>query len=410
MDEALSQVPWRRHLIVVFFGSFTTVTAMTLVLPFLPLYVHQLGAPSPAEVDLWSGIAYGATFFSAGLVAPLWGWLGDRYGRKVMLVRASLGMAVAMSLMGLAQDPWQLVGLRLLTGLLGGYSSGSMILVATQTPKTHSGWALGLLSSGIMAGNLLGPLVGGFLPPLIGIRLTFLASGCVIFVSFLATAFLLKKEPRASRAARPGEKVGWASIPDQRPVFAMLVTGLLLMIANLSIEPILSVYVGQLVNDSRQTTVIAGMVFSASALGSLLSAAWLGKLADRVGPWNVIVGCLVATALLLIPQALATSAWQLVLWRFLMGGALGGLLPCLASVLRHSVPASLAGRTLGLSTSAQYAGQVIGPVGGGLLAGQGGIRAVLWGTSLLLAGGALMNYWFKKRVQSSKPRYSQTQT
>jgi len=400
-NEALPEAPWRRHLIVVFFGSFTTVTAMTLVLPFLPLYLEQLGVRTPAEVDLWAGIAYGATFFSAGLVAPLWGWLGDRYGRKLMLVRASLGMAVAMSLMGLAQDPWQLVGLRLLTGLLGGYSSGSMILVATQTPKSHSGWALGLLSSGIMAGNLLGPLVGGFLPPLIGIRLTFLASGGVIFVSFLATAFLLKRENPRDRTARAGEKTRGIAIPDQRPVVAMLATGLLLMVANFSIEPILSIYVGQLVSDARNATAMSGLVFSASALGSLLSAAWLGKLADRIGPWNVILACLGATALLLIPQALATSVWQLILWRFLMGCALGGLLPCLASILRHSVPASMAGRVLGFSTSSQYAGQVIGPVGGGLLAGQGGIRSVLWGTSLLLAAGAALNFFIKERVRRS---------
>ena len=118
----------------------------------------------------WSGVAYGATFFSAALVAPLWGRLADRYGRKLMLIRASLGMAVAMSLIGMAQNVWQLVGLRLLAGLLGGYASGSTVLVATQTPKERSGWALGTLSSAIMAGNLVGPLIGGVLPPLIGIR------------------------------------------------------------------------------------------------------------------------------------------------------------------------------------------------------------------------------------------------
>jgi MFS family permease len=161
---------WQRNLVVCVFGCFTTIVAMTLLLPFLPLYVEQLGVTDHAAIAEWSGAAYGATFFSAALCAPLWGRLADLYGRKLMLIRASLGMAVAMSLIGMAQNVWQLVALRLLAGFLGGYASGSIVLIATQTPKSRSGWALGVLSSGVMAGNLAGPLIGGFLPPLIGIR------------------------------------------------------------------------------------------------------------------------------------------------------------------------------------------------------------------------------------------------
>ena len=187
---------WRQNLVVCFLGSFTTIVAMTLILPFLPLYVEQLGVKDHAAIVQWSGVAFGATFFTAALVAPLWGRLADLYGRKLMLIRASLGMAIAMSLMGMATDVWQLVFLRLLTGLLGGYASGSTVLVATQTPKARTAWALGTLSSGIMAGNLVGPLIGGALPPLIGIRQTFWLAGAVIFVTFLATSFFIKEERR----------------------------------------------------------------------------------------------------------------------------------------------------------------------------------------------------------------------
>src|SRR5579863_6237851 len=157
---------WQRNLAVCVFGCFTTIVAMTLLLPFLPLYVEQLGVTDHAAIAEWSGAAYGATFFSAALCAPLWGRLADLYGRKLMLIRASLGMAVAMSLIGLAHNVYELVGLRLFAGFAGGYASGSTILVATQTPKARSGWALGMLTSGIMAGNLVDPLIGGALPPL----------------------------------------------------------------------------------------------------------------------------------------------------------------------------------------------------------------------------------------------------
>ncbi|QPC93594.1 multidrug efflux MFS transporter [Mesorhizobium sp. INR15] len=388
---------WRRNLFVCFAGSFINIVAMTLLLPFLPLYVEQLGVEGHAAIVQWSGIAYGATFFAAALVAPLWGRLGDRYGRKLMLVRASFGMAVTMSLMGMVHDVWQLVALRLLIGFAGGYTSGSTILVAMQTPKDRSGWALGLLSSGIMAGNLVGPLVGGALPPFIGIRTIFLLSGGVIFIAFLATTFLIREDVRPALAKGEKRKGGWALIADKRPIVAMLATGLLLMFANMSIEPIITVYVAQLANDQSQVTLISGVVMSAAALGSILSATRLGKFADRVGHWNVIVGALAISALLLIPQAFVTESWQLIGLRFLMGLALGGLLPCITSVIRHNVPDGVGGNVLGLSISAQYVGQVAGPLLGGYVGGHFGMRAVFLGTSVLMAGGAAYNWLVQSR-------------
>ncbi|HWK65091.1 MAG TPA: multidrug efflux MFS transporter [Rhizobiaceae bacterium] len=380
---------WRRNLAVCLVGSFTTIVAMTLLLPFLPLYVEELGVSGHAAIAQWSGIAYGATFFAAALVAPVWGRLADRYGRKAMLVRASLGMAVAMSLIGMAENVWQLVGLRLFAGLAGGYASGSTILVATQTPRNRSGWALGMLSTGIMAGNLVGPLAGGALPPLIGIRNTFWLAGGVIFVTFLATVFLIREDRRPDRAKQSGSSAGWAAVPDKRPVVAMLATGLLLMLANMSIEPIITLYVAQLVEQPSSVTMVAGIAMSAAALGSILSAARLGRLADRIGHWNVIVGALAISALLLIPQAFVTQGWQLIVLRFLMGLALGGLLPSVTSVIRHNVPDHAAGGILGYSTSAQYAGQVAGPLLGGFVGGHIGMQAVFLGTSVLMGLGAI---------------------
>jgi MFS family permease len=383
---------WRRNLLVCVVGSFTTIVAMTLLLPFLPLYVEQLGVSDRAAVAQWSGIAYGATFFAAALVAPLWGWLADLYGRKSMLIRASLGMAIAMSLIGMAHNVWELVGLRLFAGFAGGYTSGSTILVATQTPKARSGWALGMLSSGIMAGNLVGPLIGGALPPLIGIRTTFWLAGGVIFVAFLATTFLIKEEKRTSQAKQKSAQIRWSQIPDKRPVIAMLVLGLLLMVANMSIEPIITIYVGQFVTDASRVTVVSGFAMSAAALGSILSAPRIGKLADRIGHWRVMIGALAVSALLLIPQALVTAGWQLIGLRFLMGLALGGLLPCITAIIRHSLPQAIIGRVLGYSTSSQYAGQVAGPLLGGFVGGHIGMRAVFFGTSVLMALGAVYTW------------------
>ena len=389
---------WFVNLIVCTVGSFTTIVAMTLLLPFLPLYVEEIGVTGRAAIVQWSGVAYGAAFFTAALTAPLWGRLGDLYGRKLMLIRASLGMAIAMSLTGMAQNIEQLVAVRLLTGLLGGYASGSMILVAAQTPKARSGWALGLLSSGVMAGNLVGPLIGGVLPPLIGIRSTFLLSGAAIFLSFLATTFLLREKPRPPRTRGKASPGLWARIPDRRPVVAMLTTGLLFTFALTSIEPIITVYVALFAAPS-EVTVIAGLAMSAGALGGVLSGPPIGRLADRFGPWRIVVASLAAASLILIPQAFVVASWQLIALKFLLGLALGGLMPGMTSVIRHSAPEAIAGGLLGWSISTQYVGQVLGPLAGGFVGGHIGMRAVFLATAVLMAAGALANFAIERAVR-----------
>ncbi|SAL06612.1 major facilitator transporter [Caballeronia calidae] len=384
---------WQSNLAICLFGSFATVFAMTLVLPFLPLYVEELGVRGHAAIVQWSGIAFGANFLAAGLIAPLWGHLGDRFGRKPMLVRASLGMALTMPLMGMSTNIWQFVGLRLLAGIAGGYSSGATILIAVQTPKHRVGWALGVLASGVMAGNLLGPLAGGSLPSLIGIRATFWLSGALIFIAFLATVLYLREEPRKPLATKERRNGGWSQVQNKSIVLAMLGTGLLLMIANMSIEPIITVYVATLVDDPARVTLVSGFVMSTAALGSIVSASRLGRIADRVGHTKVIIIALTTAGVLLIPQAFVTSAWQLIVLRFLMGLSLGGLLPCIAAVIRHNVPENFVGAAMGYSLSSQFSGQVLGPLIGGFIGGQIGMRAVFVGTSILLLSGAAMNRW-----------------
>lgn len=394
--EMTSEAPlfhhWKRNLWVCVFGSFTTLVAMTLLLPFLPLYVQQLGVQEPAAIARWSGVAYGATFLSAALTAPLWGRLGDRYGRKLMLIRASLGMAVAMALIGMATAVWQLVALRLLAGLLGGYSSGSTILIAAQTPKAHTGWALGVLASGMMAGNVIGPLLGGVLPPLIGIRATFWLTGAVIFVAFLATTFLIKEPAHTRKVESVRSQPVAAPLPFNRTVVRLMwLTAMLLVFANMSIEPVITLYIGQFLHQDHAITLMSGLVMAAAALGSIISAPFAGRLADRIGHWRVLSAGLLGCALLLIPQAFITDAWQLLPLRFLMGMALGGLMPCITAIIRHHVPATLVGRMLGYSTSAQYIGQVSGPLFGGVIGGAWGMRPVFLATSVVMGLCAWLN-------------------
>lgn len=383
---------WKRNLAICVFGSFTTLVSLTLLLPFLPIYVEQLGVQQNAAIVEWSGIAFGATFLGTGLTAPLWGYLSDRYGRKPMLVRAAIGMALIMPLIGMAHNVYQLVLLRLAAGLIGGYASASTVLVATQTPREQAGWALGVLSTGALAGALIGPLVGGLLPGLIGIRQTFFLGGAVIALAALVTIFAVKEDFVAPSPVRVRPAAVALSSATWRVVLPMFGTAMLVLFSNMSIEPIITVYLGELGVDRGHVVLDAGVVMAASAFGSILMAARLGRLADRIGGGRVIIYCLLAAGALLIPQALVTQWWQLVALRFLMGMALAGLLPAIAKVIRQALPEQALGKMLGYLQSSQYAGQVLGPLMGGALGGLVGMRSVFFLTSGLLLAGVAVNY------------------
>ncbi|WP_446665378.1 MFS transporter [Flexivirga sp. B27] len=391
---------WRRNLFVCVGGSFTTIVAMTMLIPYLPVYVEQLGVHDRDSVLRWSGIAYSATFFTAALTAPLWGALGDRFGRKAMLIRASLGMSIVMSCIGLAQNVWQLVGLRLLTGLLGGYASGSIILVAAQTPKQRSAWALGILSGGVMAGNIVGPLFGGFAPELVGVRTTFFVAGGLIFLAFLATTFLLHEDRKPLQHNDIERRGTWRQLPQPGVVMMLLITSSLLLFATMSVEPIITVFVHELTG-SDHPSVGAGIIMALGAAGSIASAPRLGRLADSAGHLKVVVGCLAAAGVLLLAQSAAPNVVVLAVLRLLMGAALGGLLPAITAAIRHRVPDQIVGRVLGLSVSAQYVGQVTGPLMGGYVGAHLGIRQVFVITAIVLAVVALADLLLVRRSPST---------
>ena len=397
MSEAAA-AHWKRNLFVSAAGSFTTVAGITLVLPILPLFVGDLGVSDTAAVTAWSGIAYSATFLTAALTAPLWGHLGDKYGRKSMLIRASLGMAIAMSLIGLAQDVWQLVALRLLAGLLGGYSSGSMILVAAQTPKERSAWALGVLSSAIMAGNIAGPLLGGTMAELFGVKTAFFAVGALIFIAFLGTAFLLKEVARPPRTKRAKKTGGWRTLPHKSTILALLGLSAILMFATISAEPIITVHVRHLTGSTDGVAIFSALVFSLSALGSILSGPWLGRLADRVGHLRVLTFSLTAATVLLALQAIAPELISFAALRFATGIALGGITPTVVATIRRLLPATSVGLVLGYNVSAQYLGQVSGPIIAGALGGALGTQAVFVMTSAATLVGLAVTLMIRRRI------------
>ena len=384
---------WKRNLWVCWFGVFATSAGLSQLIPILPLFIEQLGVHNIAEIEEWSGIAYGVTFILMAVFSPIWGKAADRYGRKPMLLRASMGMALVLTCMGFVQNVYQLVGLRLLQGTISGYYSAAITLVATQTPKDRSGWALGTLSTGAVAGMLLGPLLGGVVAEVLGIRSVFFTIGALLLVAFFAALLFVSENFVPSETKSPTFREVWRTMPFPQLTIAMFVTSLILQLALMSIQPILTVYIASLSNDTGHIAMISGMVFAVSGLASIIAAPRLGALADRIGPQKVMAVALLAAGLLFIPQALVRNPWELMGLRFLLGIATASLLPSINSMIRQITPDEITGRIYGYNQSAQFIGSFGGAVMGGQIASMFGIHYVFFSTSALLLLNALWVYF-----------------
>jgi MFS family permease len=384
---------WKRNLIICWFGMFVTGIGMSQIAPVLPLFIEHLGVNSTASISQLSGIAFGITFISSAIFSPIWGHAADKFGRKPMLLRASLGMSIVIGCMGFAPNVYVLIGLRLLQGIITGYGTACTTLIATQTDKEHAGYALGTLSTANIAGSLLGPTIGGFVGETFGLQNVFFITGALLFVAFITTYLFVKESFTSEGKKVLSFKEVWNTVPEKSLTITMFATFFILTVALYSIEPIMTVYVAQLSSNTNHVALLAGITFSASGLANIIAAPRLGKLSDKIGAHKVMLVALIVAGIIFIPQAFAKNTWQLMGLRFLFGLTAGGLTPSVNILIKKITPASLTGRVFGFSMSAAYLGIFAGSVLGGQVASYLGIRYVFFITSALLLINAVWVYF-----------------
>ncbi|EHI98085.1 major facilitator superfamily MFS_1 [Clostridium sp. DL-VIII] len=384
---------WKKNLIVCWFGIFVAAIGMSQIAPVLPLYIQHLGVQDTATITKISGIAFGITFIISAIFSPIWGSAADKYGRKPMILRASLGMAITIGCMGFAPNVYILIGLRLLQGVITGYSTACTALIATQTDKEHAGYALGTLSTASIAGSLLGPTVGGFIDEILGLQSVFFITGALLLISFITTLIFVKESFVREEKKVLTIKEIWSSVPQKSLTVTMFLTFFILSVALYSVEPIVTIYVKQLSNNSSHIALLAGITFSASGLANIIAAPRLGKLSDKIGAHKVMLVCLIGAVIIFIPQAFVQNTWQLMGLRFLLGLASAGLNPSVNIILKKITPSSLTGRVFGFNMSAGYLGVFGGSVLGGQIAGILGMQYVFFVTSALLLANAIWVYF-----------------
>ena len=382
---------WKVNIISVWFGCFFTGLAISQILPFLPLYVEQLGVTSHEALSMWSGLTFSVTFLVSAIVSPMWGSLADRKGRKLMLLRASLGMAVAILLQAFATNVWQLFILRAVMGLTSGYIPNAMALVASQVPRERSGWALSTLSTAQISGVIVGPLLGGYMADTLGLRMVFYVTAALLMVSFLVTLFLIKEgaRPNISKADRLSGKAVFASLPYPKLMISLFVTTMVIQLCNGSVGPILALFIKHLSPESNNIAFISGFIAAVPGISALISAPRLGKLGDRIGTARVLMATLIFAVILFFAMSWVTSPLQLAVLRFLLGFADGAMLPAVQTLLVKYSSDQVTGRIFGYNQSFMYLGNVVGPLMGAGVSAMAGYRWVFLATALVV----LLNVW-----------------
>ncbi|WP_431802820.1 MFS transporter [Halobacillus andaensis] len=376
------------------FANFFIAGSITMVLPFLSLYIDDLGDFSSSYVQTWSGWIFGITFVTAFIFSPIWGKVGDRYGRRKILIISSTGLALSVLLMGLADSVWELFFLRFFMGIFTGFIPMSQALIATQTPKHIAGKVLGTLQTGSITGTLLGPMIGGVIADAIGYGLTFQFVSIFVFISAFIVFFGIQEqkiEEEEDEKSSYTSKEVLSHILKNPVLLVVMVISLFIQVAHFSIQPILSLYVEDL-HGPENLALFSGIAFSAAGLGNLMMARRWGTIADKQGYIRILIFLLFMAGIVYFPAAFVTNIWQLVVLRFLLGISIGGIIPVRTAYIRQEAPIAMQGEVLGYNTSLRFLGNIIGPALGGMLSGWYGFSSVFFVTSglLILCGVVLV--------------------
>jgi DHA1 family multidrug resistance protein-like MFS transporter len=399
---------WRRTLYTIWITEFFAIAGFSFVGPFVPYYIQELGVHDPKQVALWAGLTISAQALTLAIMAPIWGALADRYGRKVMVVRATFGGAVLMALMGFATNVQQLVALRALQGVFTGTVAAATTLVVSVVPKQNSGAALGSLQTAIFLGSTLGPLLGGVVSDTLGYRPSFWITGALLFLSGVLVSFYVHEDFHpADGMARSKRLDLWQAgqflFASGGALAAVFVARILLRTGTQVISPMLPLFVQSLVPAEAHIATVTGIIAGASAVGSAIGSPLIGQWGDKMGHRRLLVASGLAATVFYVPQAFVHHPNWLILWQLLTGLAIGGTLSTLTALLIQFSPPGREGIIIGLDSSMSALAGAIGPMVGASIAASVGLRApFILSAGILGLGTAVVLLWVQR--ESSHPR------
>jgi MFS transporter, DHA1 family, multidrug resistance protein len=369
-DISGGMVTWRRTLYALWLAQLFSVIGFSLRTPYLPFFLEELGTETFEQQALWAGFITGGGSALMAITAPMWGALADRYGRKMMVLRAMFIASLTVSLMALATSPWHLLGLRFVEGAMTGTVAAATTLIATVVPKERMGYAMGMMQMAMFSGSSIGPFVGGVLADLIGFRAAFVAAGSMLFLGGVIVLFFVtekfERPVRGTSEEQSGRESTWAILMGAS-MLAMMLVLLVSRIGQGAAQPLVPLFVSYL-GAGDASSSMAGAALGLMGVTSAVSSVVLGRLADRIGPRSILILSVCLAGVLYFPQAGAQTPLQFVLATGLFGVAVGGIMPTASSIIANLTPMERRGIIYGFSNTAMSIGAFIGPIGGTMIA------------------------------------------
>jgi DHA1 family multidrug resistance protein-like MFS transporter len=382
---------WKKNLFAVTAASFIGFTGFTLVMPFLPLYFQSLGVQDVGEIALWSGLSLGVTPAITALMAPLWGRLADRVGRKIMVERSLVSFVVVMAAMAFVSEPWHVFALRAVQGLFAGYGALALTMAADSAPPERMAYAIGVVQTAQRLGPALGPVIGGTVAQLVGLRRAFFVTSA-FYVVAVVLVFFLYRERRTDRqrSTRADERVTFRNVLAFENFVLLMTVVFGLQFVDRSFGPILPLYVGELGTPAERAPLISGILFSITAGAAAIGNQICGQLLRRYSPRAVIAGAAALASAGALVYALAGRTGLLLVGTPIFGVAIGVATTAAYTAAGSVIPPTARGAGFGLLTTASLTGLAISPILNGLLAAVS-IRAVfLLDAAALLALAAMV--------------------
>jgi DHA1 family multidrug resistance protein-like MFS transporter len=387
---------WQRTLWTMVGVQFVMSISFSILSPIMPLFLPELGVVSREAVDVWAGVLASVTSFIAIFTAPVWGSLSDRYGRKLMVLRSTLGISIFTMLMGVAGNPWHMLAFRAGMGALAGFTSAATVLVSTQVPEQRLGYSLGLLGTGQLVGSLIGPIVGGAVADITGsYRIPFFFAGAISLVAFLGTWWFVPERFTRPLEGRQRHSLlaGFAMLTRAKGLLALIVVMLMAQFATQAVQPVVTLFVQEMLGPRPDLATLGGLAFSVTGIAGVLAVPFLGRKSDIIGYRTVLLISLFGAALFTVPQAFPLGYWAFVMERFGLGLFVGGILPAANALIGRLTAGSSRGFVYGMVSSAYFVGNTLGPLTGGVVAATVGIRFVFAVTAALLVLN-LIWVWF----------------
>ena len=396
---------WKAVLAILTCNVVLMSASYTMLIPFLPMYlINELGVTSD-NVNMWSGIIFSVTFIVSAVMAPIWGKLSDKKGRKPMAVRAGVGLAITYFICGIVSSPIQFMFARILHGFAAGLWPAELAIMSSYAPKEKLGFCMGVMQGALTAGGVIGPLLGGVLASVFGMRVSFFISAGALALITLITLIFIKEPPREAKTpeqlalAKEAEKVNLLKVPMIR---RMLECAVVIQMAILILQPILTLYVAELHHSMDNVIMLSGMVFSLGGFAGAISAPLWGRYGQSHGFFRTMCITLAGTGFILIIQSIPSTLTPFAILQFVCGLFYAGVYPSINSILVKKSPAEQRGRIFGLMFAAQQIGSTIGPLVGGFIGTFFGLKFVfIFAGVLMFITSALM---YLKPPISRKPR------